>query len=222
MTLTVSKHLPLRDEFEAVADWSQAYFELQHSRDVGRAFGHLVRILAEIADAPRDGVDRFDWLKGREAAVTEQLRTLALAFAECQESRGTAAPTPGATTGDLSRRTRIFVYGTLKRGQSRAAALAGQSFLATVTTAARYRIFDCGGYPGLVEVLQGVSIEGELWEVDAACLAALDEIEGVALNLYARRPVLLAAPRHEEHVESYFYQRSVLGLRDCGTRWPGV
>ncbi len=129
----------------------------------------------------------------------------------------------------------IFIYGTLKRGQKRAAVLEGQQFLGEVVTAPFYRLFDTGSYPALVECSGGVEtdasggpVEGELWRVDDACLAELDRIECVP-DLYRRGPVAIAevvgadADSHfeaSEQVETYFYQRSTEGLRDCGRCWP--
>jgi gamma-glutamylaminecyclotransferase len=96
----------------------------------------------------------------------------------------------------------------------------GQRFLGAARTLPRYRIHDCGGYPGLVEVDRGEAIEGEVWEVDLACLARLDHIEGVHYRLYARRPIALEPPHAGAPVESYYYLRKTTGLPDCGTCWP--
>jgi len=120
--------------------------------------------------------------------------------------------------------TTLFVYGTLKRGDVRAPLLHGQTFLGEARTAARYRLFNTGEYPALVEAesvgLAGRSIHGELWRVDAGCLARLDEEEGVDEGLYARRPV--AFVDQAEPAESYFYLLATNGLPDCGERWtPG-
>jgi gamma-glutamylcyclotransferase (GGCT)/AIG2-like uncharacterized protein YtfP len=114
---------------------------------------------------------------------------------------------------------KLFVYGTLKRGQSRAAVLDGQEFLARAWTAGDYRMYDCGGYPGLVASSPGVAVEGELWDVDSDCLRTLDEIEGTSNNLYQRRVVVLQPPLDRDDVLTYFYQRSVAGLVDCGSCW---
>lgn len=115
----------------------------------------------------------------------------------------------------------IFVYGTLKRGDVRAPLLAGQCFLGEARTAARYRLFNTGSYPALVEAdplgLAGVSVLGELWRVDAACLDRLDVEEGLDEGLYARRVVeLLGDPTQ---AESYFYLPTVDGMADCGDCW---
>lgn len=117
-------------------------------------------------------------------------------------------------------RVRLFVYGTLKRGHCRSDVLAGQRFLGLARTAARYRLFDCGDYPGLVESPDdGVAVEGEVWEVDDACLTVLDEIEGVAVKLYERCLITLQPPHAADEVHAYFYRRDTAGLRDGGGCW---
>jgi gamma-glutamylcyclotransferase (GGCT)/AIG2-like uncharacterized protein YtfP len=114
----------------------------------------------------------------------------------------------------------LFVYGTLKRGYLRAPALAGQRFVEVARTAERYRMFDCGEYPGLVERDGGLSIVGELYEVDAECLKRLDVIEEVDHGLYRRAAVELLAPHADVVAETYLYCRGTAGMRDCGTNWP--
>lgn len=116
----------------------------------------------------------------------------------------------------------IFVYGTLKRGDVRSAALAGARFLGEARTEPRYRLYDCGEYPALVGAppgAGGVSIEGEVYEATPECLARLDEVEGVAEQLYERAPIALLPPFSTDTVEAYFYRRPVAGLRELGTRW---
>ena len=117
----------------------------------------------------------------------------------------------------------IFVYGTLKRGFCRAHFLAGQSFLGEARTLPRYRMYNCGTYPGLKPVEDGLSIVGELWSVEEACLARLDQEEGVAEGLYSRAVIELARPLPEPvrdtPVEAYFYRPSVAGFPDCGEQW---
>lgn len=200
---------PDRHSFRQVGNWCQEYLELQQSREVGQAFGQIVKILGEIAAQPRDGVDRFDWLLQREHEVTRLLGELA---ENCHSQ-----PRTTSAVG----RVLLFVYGTLKRGYQRAPALEHQRFVGVATTRPEYRIFDCGGYPGLVETDDGQMIEGELWEVDGTCLERLDEMEGVSYRLYARRPIRLEKPHDGTPAESYFYLRSTAGLADCGTSWPG-
>jgi len=205
-------------KFADVARWCQTYLELQYSTDVGREFGRLLEVLGEISASPRDGVDRFDWLKTKEEQVSRGLQALADSFVAFQHSQNQAQVMREGrlrSTGN----TRLFVYGTLKRGYSRSGSLATQQFVGAARTLPMYRIYDCGGYPGLVEDSKGVAVEGELWEVNAECLALLDEIEGVDLKLYERKQIHLAEPYANDDIESYFYCRDVSGLKDCGTCW---
>lgn len=113
----------------------------------------------------------------------------------------------------------IFVYGTLKRDGSRSAALRDQQFIAEVQTLPRYRLYDCGSYPGLVEADDGLSIHGELWSVNPECVVRLDRIEAVEEGLYERRAVRLLNPHDEADVQTYFYRQSIDGLPNCGERW---
>lgn len=118
----------------------------------------------------------------------------------------------------------LFVYGTLKRGCSNHAQMVGQKFVAEARTVPGYRLFDVGGYPGLVpwpDDREGVT--GEIWLVDEPGLARLDRFEGVGEGLYRREAMDLAAPHDLEVVDGYVYARSVEGLRDAGATWrePG-
>ncbi len=112
----------------------------------------------------------------------------------------------------------LFVYGTLKRGQKRQRLLRSQEFLRDAVTLPRYRLVDCGAYPGLVEVGPGGgAIHGELWRVEDALFAKLDHIEE-APELFRHGPVAIESC--DEPVVAYFYQRDPSDLPDCGEFWP--
>jgi gamma-glutamylaminecyclotransferase len=113
----------------------------------------------------------------------------------------------------------LFVYGTLKRGQSRHRFLAGQTFVGSAVTRPLYRMFNVGEYPALVRHAEGRSIEGELWEVDKACLRTLDRVEGCPMGPYARVSVELSPPFEGLPAETYLYQLPIEGLAECGSRW---
>lgn len=84
------------------------------------------------------------------------------------------------------------VYGTLKRGFLNHHVLTSfdsATFLSAATTLHRFPLFvDHYRIPYLVDRKgQGHRIVGELWQVDAPTLAALDELEGVSTKRYLRQ-----------------------------------
>ena len=80
---------------------------------------------------------------------------------------------------------RVFVYGTLKRGfwnyDKVLARQAGATFVEAGETVERFPLFvDMYRVPYLVHAPgEGHAVAGELFDVDDAALAALDELEGV-------------------------------------------
>ncbi|MGH7997170.1 MAG: gamma-glutamylcyclotransferase family protein [Opitutaceae bacterium] len=116
----------------------------------------------------------------------------------------------------------IFVYGTLKRRGANHAHLAGQRFVAEARTEPTYRLYRLPGYPGMVETRPpGRSIEGEIWEIDAGCLARLDVLENITAGEYLRAPVRLLPPHDVLRAETYLYLRSVADKPDAGTGLEG-
>ncbi len=116
----------------------------------------------------------------------------------------------------------IFVYGTLKRGGSNHRFLAGQKFAGAARTAPGFRLYDLGGYPGMVaRANDREGVAGEVWSVDAPTLVRLDQLEGLAEGLYRRDVVPLLAPFAGRDVEGYLYARDVTGRPDLGGEWRG-
>lgn len=117
--------------------------------------------------------------------------------------------------------TLLFIYGTLKRGHCRHQAMAGQQFIADVATEPHYRLVSCGNYPGLVHAVngKGLSIRGELWNVNEACLDRLDRIEGVDEQLYERTAVKLSGQYASLDVQTYYFLGPSENLPDIGNAW---
>lgn len=116
--------------------------------------------------------------------------------------------------------TLLFVYGTLRSGQSHQHLLDGQTLHGPARTLPRYRLLDCGAYPGLIEVPGGgLAVHGELWEVDEGCLQRLDVYEGMP-ELFIRAPVELSCDHAPRSAVAYFYGGERGRCRDCGDRWP--
>ena len=111
----------------------------------------------------------------------------------------------------------LFVYGTLKRGCCNNGLLAGQQFLGEARTPPRYRLYDCGPYPGMVQDRQrGVAVCGEIWQVDEDVFTRLDEFEDV--RLFARREIEIEGV--PKPVFAYLYEGDVSALIDGGDSWP--
>jgi gamma-glutamylcyclotransferase (GGCT)/AIG2-like uncharacterized protein YtfP len=115
-------------------------------------------------------------------------------------------------------KTILFFYGTLKRGELNNGLVAGQEYLGEAWTAPRYRVYDLGPYPGLVlDDSSGLAVAGELWAVDATCLAELDRFEGVP-GLFIRAGVSIEG--RADAVEAYLWNRPVPEGVAGGDRWP--
>ena len=114
----------------------------------------------------------------------------------------------------------VFVYGTLKRGGSNHSHLAGQTFVGEARTPPGFRLYELDGYPGMIALTgDRDGVTGEVWSVDAVCLAQLDLLEGLAEGLYRRERVRLLPPFADQPVEAYLYVRSVTGRKDLGSVW---
>lgn len=116
-------------------------------------------------------------------------------------------------------RTLVFVYGTLKRGGSNHGWIAQQQFVAEARTAPLFRLYDLGGYPGMVRVEDGLSIQGEVWSVDEVGLIKLDVLEDTEGGEYERVVVPLEGEWASQRVEGYVYLRSIEGRREVGVCW---
>ncbi len=71
---------------------------------------------------------------------------------------------------------RVFVYGTLRRGQRYHRLLEGARFLGMHRTADRYTMVHLGAYPGVIGGGRQ-AIVGEVYQIDPAMLARLDRLE---------------------------------------------
>jgi len=114
----------------------------------------------------------------------------------------------------------IFVYGTLKRGGSNHHLMAGQQFLGEARTPPGFRLYRLSGHPGMIEKPDDRDgVTGEVWSVDAACLAQLDILEGLVEGLYRRVSIKLLPPFADLTIETYIYAQGVEGRPDIGSTW---
>lgn len=87
-------------------------------------------------------------------------------------------------------RTRVFVYGTLRRGERNHRLVARSVFVGDALTKPVFTLYDLGYCPALVAGGHQ-AITGEIYEVDEATLAELDRLEGHP-RVYQRSPIHLA------------------------------
>jgi gamma-glutamylcyclotransferase (GGCT)/AIG2-like uncharacterized protein YtfP len=93
----------------------------------------------------------------------------------------------------------------------------GQVFLDEAITILPHRLYDCGGFPGLVYDPSGYRVKGELWEVDEQGMSRLDVLEGVSEGEYVRGAMVISPGNME--VVVYYYLRRVEGLPEVGDEW---
>ena len=109
----------------------------------------------------------------------------------------------------------LFIYGTLMPGLRLEAEMHGARFVGPAHIAGR--LIDVGRYPGL---LQGDGqVTGEVYEVDDAHLARLDEVEGVvpgdrnASQYWREEVTVLSGPLQGQQVQTYVYNCPVDGCK---------
>ncbi len=85
--------------------------------------------------------------------------------------------------------TRVFVYGTLMRGEPNHRLLAGADYLGRARTEPAFELVDLGAFPAMVPGGR-TAVSGEVYAVDDPTLAALDRLEGHP-RFYRRRAVRL-------------------------------
>ena len=95
----------------------------------------------------------------------------------------------------------------------------GQTFVGKARTQAVYRLVSLGEYPGMIPVNEGISIRGEVWDVDEECRSRLDVLEGVAEGMYELVPSKLLPPFDDSGITTYVYLWPTVGAPDVGDEW---
>jgi gamma-glutamylaminecyclotransferase len=72
---------------------------------------------------------------------------------------------------------KVFVYGSLKRGEGNHAVLGSARFVREATTEPRFTVVAQETYPAMIEG-GTTAVHGEVFEIDEPMLAALDAFEG--------------------------------------------
>lgn len=114
---------------------------------------------------------------------------------------------------------KVFVYGTLKKGFRNHDVLGESKFLGEAETAPAYRMHKHHSYPFpcLFHDDAGVSIKGEVYEINDRTLAQLDRLEGHP-HMYRRESIQLADV--DGVCLAYFWQGNIIAeMPDCGREW---
>ena len=107
--------------------------------------------------------------------------------------------------------TKLFVYGTLKRGFRAHDMLQRWNavFLGEAKTVPKYQLYKVGWFPGMVcDEAQKGGVVGELFQITKETFAALDRYEG-APNLFKREQILLDTG---EEVTAYLFNQEYEAL----------
>jgi gamma-glutamylaminecyclotransferase len=101
--------------------------------------------------------------------------------------------------------TKVFVYGTLKRGYGNNRLLADAQFLSVAWTRRKFRMLDVG-FPVLRpyedQDYYKASVEGELYECDDRTLEALDRLESEG-RMYDRKIIEVVVNGSVVRVHAY-------------------
>jgi len=100
----------------------------------------------------------------------------------------------------------VFVYGSLRRGESNHHYLRAAAYLGEHVTAAAYTMFDLGAYPGVIAT-GAMRIKGEVYAIDRLILEHLDVLEDYPCS-YGRELI----DTFWGAAWIYLYQQALFGL----------
>lgn len=119
---------------------------------------------------------------------------------------------------------RVFVYGTLKQGLHNHHYLIDQQYLGPATLPDYTLYAVTPWYPGILPAEPGrkSQVDGELYDVDASCVARLDHLEDNGAT-YLRREVTLTLPDGSHTVAwAYIWHQPITPAMPVipGHQWP--
>lgn len=117
---------------------------------------------------------------------------------------------------------RVFVYGTLMRGQANHKSYLLESEYIGDGEISGYALYDVGCFPGIV-VETDDKVKGEVYFVDEETLNKLDLLEGEG-SLYHRRLVEIRTGNISSYGYVYVWNRSIEGARKIDYKvqpWKG-
>jgi gamma-glutamylaminecyclotransferase len=114
--------------------------------------------------------------------------------------------------------SKLFVYGTLKKGFGNHRLLEGQKLLGNATICG-YEMYSMGNYPAIRQANEGY-IHGELYEIEDTLWPRLDRLEGVPY-LYTRETdtVWMDGKDETHQADIYVYANPIDGPTMRSGEW---
>lgn len=112
---------------------------------------------------------------------------------------------------DNDQKMKVFVYGTLMKGQWNHSYLVGQNFIGGARLDG-YEMYQVRSFPGIIRQ-SGESVYGELYEVDHQTINNLDKLEDEG-NMYKRVLENVMTIRDGRLHKAYAYVW-LMGIRGC-------
>lgn len=107
---------------------------------------------------------------------------------------------------------KVFLYGTLMKGERNNHLLKSSKFIKDIKTTPNFTMYSCTHFPAVIEG-GNTSIKGELWWVTERDLIDLDRLESHP-NFYVRKQIEL---ENGEKVEAYILPIDI--LNGCIGSW---
>ena len=114
---------------------------------------------------------------------------------------------------------RVFVYGTLMKGQRANHYLDGSTYLGRYLLR-DYAMYHLGSYPGII-LQKGESVIGEVYEIPESLWEQMDAYEGEG-SLYHRRHAVVENDYNKLEVQVYIYAHSVEGCPLMREAWDST
>jgi gamma-glutamylcyclotransferase (GGCT)/AIG2-like uncharacterized protein YtfP len=98
---------------------------------------------------------------------------------------------------------KVFVYGTLKRGYGNHRLLENATLIDEAVTDVKFDMI-AGGFPVVFESDTGLPLTGEVYQVDAATLQSLDNLEGEGTMYFRKEVPVSLANSHDRSVVAMY------------------
>ena len=119
---------------------------------------------------------------------------------------------------DMKEEFKVFVYGTLMKGQPNHYIMSDAKYEGKYKTDDRWGLINIGDFPALVPHV--LAVEGEVYTVSKEVLARLDRLEGVDSGMYRRKYIyVFDEDGVKDEVHTYMWGRVIGSTHIKLARW---